>query len=88
MQSKIKELQQALEGFVQQSRRSVLVISLEESELVYVLKLIETLDQQDKANVYGSFPQPVDKGSGAYADEVSSSGARQSARRRQYCPRG
>ena len=70
MQSKIKELQQSLEGFVQQSRRSVLVISLEESELVYVLKLIETLDQQDKANVYGSFPQPVDKGSGAYADDI------------------
>jgi tetratricopeptide (TPR) repeat protein len=70
MQSKIKELQQALEGFIQQSRRSVLVISLEESELVYVLKLIETLDQQDKANVYGSFPQPVDKGSSAYVDDI------------------
>jgi len=70
MQSKIKELQKALEGFTQQSRRSVLVISLEESELIYVLKLIETLDQQDKANVYGSFPQPVDKGSSAYVDDI------------------
>ena len=70
MQSKIKELQQALEGFIQQSRRSVLVISLEESELIYVLKLIETLDQQDKANVYGSFPQPVDKGSSAYVGDI------------------
>ncbi len=70
MQSKIKELQQALEGFIQQSRRSVLVISLEESELVYVLKLIETLDQQDKANVYGSFPQPVDKSSSRYVDAI------------------
>ena len=70
MQSKIKELQKALEGFIQQSRRSVLVISLEETELIYVLKLIETLDQQDKANVYGSFPQPVDKGSSAYVDDI------------------
>ena len=70
MQAKIKELTQALEGFVQQSRRSVLVISLEESELVYVLKLIETLDQQDKANVYGSFPQPAGKGSSAYVDDI------------------
>jgi tetratricopeptide (TPR) repeat protein len=70
MQAKIKELQQALEGFVQQPRRSVLVVSLEETELVYVLKLVQTMDQQDGANVYGLFPQAVAKTSGAYVDEV------------------
>ena len=73
MQAKIKELQQALEGFVQQSRRSLLVVSLEETELVYVLKLLETMDRQDAANVYGLFPQAVSTGSSAYVAEVLTS---------------
>jgi hypothetical protein len=45
MQAKIKELQHALEGFVQQSRRSILVIGLEESELIFVMKMLQTMGQ-------------------------------------------
>jgi tetratricopeptide (TPR) repeat protein len=73
MQAKIEELQQALQGFVQQSRRSVLVVSLEETELVYVLKLLETMDRQDGANVYGLFPQAVGPSSSAYVAEILTS---------------
>ena len=70
MQAKIKELQQALEGFVQQSRRSILVIGLEESELIFVMKMLQTMDQQDNANVYGLFPEAVTKTSSAYVSEI------------------
>jgi tetratricopeptide (TPR) repeat protein len=77
MRAKIEELQRALEGFVQQARRSILVISLEESELVLVLKLIQTMDQQDNANVYGLFPEPVRQSSGAYVGDVIKSLANQ-----------
>jgi hypothetical protein len=70
MQAKIKELQQALAGFIQQSRRCVLVLGLDDTELVYVLKLLQTMDQQDRANVYSLFPQAVDKGGSAYVGEV------------------
>jgi MalT-like TPR region len=73
MQGKIKELQKALEGFVQQSRHSVLVIAVDEAELVYVLKMIKTMDEQDKANVYGLFPEAVSKSSSAYVAEVLTS---------------
>lgn len=68
MQAKIKELQQALAGFVQQSRRQVMVVGLDETELVYVMKLLESMDQQDGANVYGVFPESVSGAS--YAGEV------------------
>jgi tetratricopeptide (TPR) repeat protein len=70
MQAKIRELQQALTGFLRQSRRSVLVLALEDTELVYVLKLLQTMDQQDRAHVYGLFPQAADKSSSAYVGEV------------------
>jgi hypothetical protein len=70
MQSKIKELQEALEGFVQQGQSSVLVIALEESELTLVLKMVETMDQQDNANVYALFPEAASKSSDAYVSEV------------------
>ena len=73
MRAKIKELQQALEMFVQQSRRSILVIRLEESELIFVMKLLQTMDQQDNANVYGLFPEAVTKSSSAYVTEVLAS---------------
>src|SRR5262245_3356901 len=46
-----------------------MVIALGEAELVYLFKLIEGLDDQDKANVYGVFPQAV-TGAAAYADAV------------------
>ena len=77
MLGKIKELHKALGGFVQQSQRSILVISLEESELVLVLKLIQTMDQQDNANVYGLFPAPITKGGSAYVADVVKSLASQ-----------
>jgi hypothetical protein len=77
MQAKFKELHDALAGFLEQSRRSLLVVSLEESELPYVLKMIQTMDQQDNANVYGLFPQSLAKSSGAYVDEVIASLAAQ-----------
>jgi hypothetical protein len=76
MQAKIKELQQALEGFVQQSRRSILVIELEESELIFVMKMLQTMDQQDNANVYGLFPEAVTKTSSAYVSEIVKCGAK------------
>jgi tetratricopeptide (TPR) repeat protein len=77
MQAKIKELQQALDGFLQQSRYSVLVIGLEESELIFVLKMIQTMDQGDNANVYGLFPQAVAKPSPDYVGEIITSLASQ-----------
>ena len=73
MRAKIKELQQAFEGFVQQSKSSILIVSLEETELVYVLKLLETMDRQDGANVYGMFPQAVGPRSSTYVAEVLTS---------------
>jgi hypothetical protein len=70
MQAKVKELKQALEGFVQQSRRSILVIKLEESELIFVMKMLQTMDQQDNANVYGLFPEAVTRTGNAYVSEI------------------
>src|SRR5947209_3170150 len=59
MLSKLNELQNTIVDFIHQDRYQVLVIRLDEAELLYVLKTIETLDQQEQAHVFGLFPQPV-----------------------------
>jgi tetratricopeptide (TPR) repeat protein len=70
MLSKLKEVQDALADFVHQNRYQALVIRATDVELIYLLKMVEGLDQREAAHVFGLFPQPVAGGAPAYVTTV------------------
>jgi hypothetical protein len=70
MHSIVKELHQTLTEFVQQDRYRVLVIRLTEDALPLVLKLIQTLDQQEGAHVFILSADAVPADAGAYVTAV------------------
>jgi tetratricopeptide (TPR) repeat protein len=70
MLSKLKEVQDALAEFVHQDRYPVLVIRASDVELIYLLKMLEGLDQREPAHVFGIFAQPVSGDARAYVTSV------------------
>lgn len=70
MLSPLKDLQETLAEFIRQDRCPAMVVRLSDVELVYLLKMIQSMDEQDKAHVFALFPQPVSGDAGAYATAV------------------
>ncbi|HEY3595006.1 MAG TPA: hypothetical protein VGL13_14075, partial [Polyangiaceae bacterium] len=50
-----------------------LVIRLKEPQLLYLLKIVESLDQQDQSQLFGLFPQPVAGNDSAYVGTILNS---------------
>lgn len=77
MQSTLKEVEDALSGFVHQDRHGVMVVRVGNVELIYVLKMLEALDQREPAHVFGLFAQPVADDAKTYVTSVLDSLSRQ-----------
>lgn len=72
MYARLKEVQDVLADFVHQDRRQALVVRATNVELIYLLKMVESLDEREPAHVFGLFPQPVTGDAGAYVSSVLS----------------
>ena len=70
MYTRLKEVQDVLADFVHQDRRQALVVRATNVELIYLLKMVESLDEREPAHVFGLFPQPVAGDAGAYVSSV------------------
>jgi len=70
MFSRLKEVQDVLADFVHQDRYQALVVRATNVELIYLLKMVETLDQREPAHVFGLFPQPVTGDAAAYVSST------------------
>jgi hypothetical protein len=72
MISKLKDVGDTLADFVHQDRYPVLVIRASDVELIYILKMLEALDQREPAHVFGIFAQPVAGDASGYVTAVLS----------------
>ena len=70
MNPRLKEVQDVLANFVHQDRHQALVVRATNVELIYLLKMIESLDEREPAHVFGLFPQPVKGDGDAYVSSV------------------
>jgi tetratricopeptide (TPR) repeat protein len=70
MFAKLKEVQDTLVDFVHQDRYQALVIRATDVELIYLLKMVEALDQREPAHVFGMFAQSVAGDAPAYVASV------------------
>src|SRR5262245_5262173 len=58
MRRKLQELRQAFDGFVEQRESLLLIVGCNDLETVYVLKLLEGMDDTSPSDLYLSFAEP------------------------------
>src|ERR1700709_1941270 len=70
MPSKLDEIQDVLADFVHQDRYPALVVRANKVETIYLVKIVEALDQREGAHVFGLLAQPVAGDARAYVTSV------------------